>query len=177
MDNSYPYFEIIDNKKARDRYDAIYDEFNFWLKNYGIPLANVRLDEDLLFEAVVSYFADIERLKQFHKIKRVNKIKIGAYLGYWLARLRPIQILKVEKHKRSRYLMVNEAFAFDCMIASMYDKNFLTDVNPDTWNALVEQYLYYLHYRPFDQQSLELAISSISVNAPFLEKTSGTKNN
>ena len=73
--------------------------------------------------------------------------------------------------------MVNEAFAFDCMIASMYDKNFLIDVTPDLWNALVEQYLYYLHYRPFDQQSLELAISSISVNAPFLEKTSDTKNN
>jgi hypothetical protein len=174
--DSYPYSDIIDNKKARGRYDAIYDEFNFWLKNYGIPPANVRLDEDLLFEAVVSYFADIERLKQFHKIKRVNTTKVGAYLGYWLARLRLIQIIRVDKNNRVKYLLINEAFAFDCMIATMYDKNFLNDVNPNIWNSLVEQYLYYLHYRPFDQQSLELAISSIGVNAPFPEITFNKKN-
>jgi hypothetical protein len=91
--------------------------------------------------------------------------------------LRPIQILKVDKNNRVKYLLINEAFAFDCMIATMYDKNFLKDVNPNIWNSLVEQYLYYLHYRPFDQQSLELAISSIGVDAPFSQKTSDTKNN
>jgi hypothetical protein len=41
---------------------------------------------------VLGYFSDIMRLKDFHKIERVNDLKILAYETSWLLKRKPLQI-------------------------------------------------------------------------------------
>ena len=42
----------------------------------------------------MDYFADIQRLKDFHGIELANKNKIVAYEAHWILRRKPIQIVK-----------------------------------------------------------------------------------
>ena len=59
-----------------------------------------------LSHAVMDYFSDIQRLKEYQKIEHVNEIKIKAYETFWLLKRKPIQ-LKVQLEEDS-FLYVNE---------------------------------------------------------------------
>ncbi len=48
--------------------------------------------EEILHQVVMDYFADVYRLKEFHKIENTNMAKILAYEAYWILRRKPIQM-------------------------------------------------------------------------------------
>lgn len=50
----------------------------------------------LSYDAIMDYFTDVYRLKEFHKIKNINMIKIVAYEVYWILKRKPIQIRGTE---------------------------------------------------------------------------------
>ena len=66
------------------------------------------LHEMALTHAIMDYFSDIQRLKDYHHIEHVNEIKIKAYETFWLLKRKPLQLKgQVEDDK---FLYVNEKF-------------------------------------------------------------------
>lgn len=64
--------------------------------------------EMALTHAVMDYYSDIQRLKEYQKIERVNEIKIKAYETFWLLKRKPIQLMK--QLEDDKMLYVNEKF-------------------------------------------------------------------
>ncbi len=54
----------------------------------------LKTDVDLVEELVLDYFADVDRLKKFHRIDKINSIKVSAYTAYLVWMRRSIQIIK-----------------------------------------------------------------------------------
>ena len=121
------------------------------------------VDEDLLHHAVMDYFADIQRLKDFHGIELANKNKIVAYEAHWILRRKPIQIVK-ERSNDADVWYLNEAFlttliAQECL--SPYESEPLGD-SIGMMRDYLDHLLYHLKYRNVDAQSLELVIDAFS---------------
>ena len=62
------------------------------LEALGI-LDKVTINTELLGQAVLNYFEDVDRLKSFEGIERTNEDKIYGYETFWLLRDKPIQII------------------------------------------------------------------------------------
>ncbi|MCL2628220.1 MAG: hypothetical protein FWD44_05955 [Oscillospiraceae bacterium] len=112
------------------------------------------VDLRILAHVVFDYFCDISRLKDFHIIEKINKSKITSYTAFWVARRKPIQIVK-GKHDDS-VSFINEAFVTTYIVDEL--SNSITTNKTD--EHLKEQILYHLKYRQFDAQTLELMINS-----------------
>ncbi|MBF0378095.1 MAG: hypothetical protein HQK72_11515 [Desulfamplus sp.] len=67
---------------------------------------------------VVSYFDDIDRIKEYHSsIKLADKHKIAAFTAKWIVNMKPIQMGKeLIKHKDIKVL-ANELFAFYAIVS------------------------------------------------------------
>lgn len=122
---------------------------------------SVRVDTDLLGKAIIDYFADIDRLKDFEEIDKANVNKIYGYMTFWLARRSPIQIIKNVQYKDSS---VNEMVLAFILIAKMIAEKEIDYVsNSKSINVIKELHdliLYNLKYRLYTQQSMELMVTS-----------------
>ncbi len=151
------------------------EEYNIFIKSIGVDPNSVTMWMDLLFEVVLNYFADIQRLKEFHEIERVNSEKIAAYTAFWLLRIKPIQIVRLKPKERERYLLINEYCAANTLIASLFDRD-LQIFNPkellEKWNKFYENLIYTFHYRPLDPRLFGLVIVSLLTEAPYQKKKS-----
>ncbi len=126
---------------------------------------------------VINYFADIDRLKKFHNIEKVNNIKIVAYTVYWLVKNKPFQI---KKHIGDKLLNqkpflnnVNESFSIFIIISWIFDENvkYLTSQKEHSlWNNFIQDIEYYLVYRINTPQSLELALTGLLIQPISKEK-------
>ena len=119
----------------------------------------VIINTSLLGKAIVDYFEDIDRLKEFEEIDRVNVDKIYGYELFWLLRRRPIQI--IDKSLDETFLYINEKVCIAILIPKMLEEMGIdkSESNPRLRNFL--DLLYYnLKYRHYTQQSLELMIES-----------------
>jgi hypothetical protein len=121
----------------------------------------VIVNDTILRQVVIDYFADVSRLKEFHNIEFTNKIKITSYESYWVLHRKPLQyVSEPEEHKK---LFINEKFVFSSLI--MFH---LADIcNIGTHRVLqkniqdfTDTCLYFLKYRKYTAQSLELMILS-----------------
>lgn len=74
-----------------DRYKYLYDKMQDYINARGLQ-GSLNVCEGILHQAVMDYFADVYRLKEFHKIENINMTKIVAYEVYWILRRKPIQI-------------------------------------------------------------------------------------
>ncbi len=99
----------------------------------------------LLGLALIDCFEDIRRLKEFHKIKNVNGIKIVSYTAYWLLRRMPIQ----SKDVKSENAYLNEYFVLLHILnyISSDKLGFVLDRNEEGLKAFKDTLLYYLKYR------------------------------
>lgn len=66
------------------------------------------IHEMALTHAIMDYFSDIQRLKDYHHIEHVNEIKIKAYETFWLLKRKPLQLK--QQIEDDRLLYVNEKF-------------------------------------------------------------------
>lgn len=105
---------------------------------------NSYLNHPILLNCVESYFKDIDRLKQFHKMKRADGRKKAGFTLKWIVRSRPIQMYEGARIDVP-LLLANEFFAIRAAIPQL-------DV--DEWE-LSEEFgnllLYTLRYRPLDE--------------------------
>jgi len=126
----------------------------------------VRVDGRILEQAVVDYFVDSVRVKEFHKIKNTNTEKRYAYTAYWLFRRKPLQALK--NFDGCEFL--NELFITLFISSSIAaEKKISKDrrENNPTFKKFQELLFYNLKYRPVSQQSLELMIEAFFCGCDF----------
>jgi hypothetical protein len=122
----------------------------------------------LIREAILDYFSDIKRLKEFHNIERTNPAKVAAYLTYWLLRRRPIQLrsdLPEATYASSPMLLnVNEWYC-QCVILSISfstkSKGLRDASQLKRWNYFLDNLNYFLTYRHVNPQALELMILAL----------------
>lgn len=133
------------------------------------------VNELLIQDIVINYFADIDRLKKFHGIDKVNSIKIAAYTAYWYAKLRPVHTKKsidpeILNKYRKLIIKINEKVALGISFGIAFDNSIQNHSSPDT-TELYKSIVYSLAYRVTTPQALELMI-----HAHICEPSSPTLN-
>ena len=157
MDEGY-YSDLSNRHDIPSRYKAILDQMQDIIKAEGIQ-DKVQVNEDLLGKAIIDYFEDIDRLKQYEEIDRIKTSKIYAYETYWLVRRKPIQI--IGGGCEEKYLYINELACTMMIIIKMHKEANVEIRLGDEQLGEFTQLLYYnLRYRKFTQQSLELMIEA-----------------
>lgn len=141
------------------RFSTLYSRLRSFIVGAGLEDLAI-INEDLLGSAINDYFEDIDRLKSYEGIDRINTSKIYAYEAYWILRRKPIQI-KSETPTVEKWIYINELAVAMMLISKMAKE---ANVNLDSSNAEMIRFfdlLYYnLQYRDYNQKSLELMIEA-----------------
>jgi hypothetical protein len=159
--------EEFGREKIESRYEVLLSALDEFIKKMEYT-DSVFINETLLMYSLLDYFADISRVKSFHKIKRVNEIKITAYETYWLLKRKPLQI--ESKHKE--YAFVNEQFALSHIVSFLVENRnsgfeLMGSKNLDFFaNTL----FYFLKYRLYDAQTIELFLLSFKAGYLYHKK-------
>lgn len=121
-----------------------------------------------LTHAIMDYFSDIQRLKEYQKIGHINDIKIKAYETFWLLQRKPLQLK--EQLEDDRFLYVNEKFVMtrltSFLLAEDINKPIVGDDKIAFTNFLNTLY-YYLKFRKCDVQSIELMLLAFKAGSLF----------
>jgi len=161
--------QLFGKKEMENKWNTLFEEMNMFLEKQELSSA-AYVDKLLLKNALIDFYSDIKRLKDFTNIKEVNSQKTIAYTVYWLLRRKPIQInnaqAKINDLSELKGLStLNERFALQ------YILNYLSvpKVHPpilerSSDNEGLKNFcgtmLYYLIYRLHDAQSLEMILVS-----------------
>lgn len=164
MDNTEKYkdsyefiIEHFKEKRIVDRYAWLYSLMEDFIRIEQLS-DRVAISEDILNHVIIDYFVDIYRLKEFQDIEKTHDSKIYSYLGYWILRHKPIQILPDNAESE---VFINERFVAE-MIRSYLFRNpsdipILRDKQEDVDNFL-ETLLYYFKYREYSAKNIEMII-------------------
>ena len=120
---------------------------------------SIKIDMDLLKKAVIDYFVDTVRIKEFHNIPYTRTEKIYSYTAYWLLKRKPIQVTR--EFNGSPF--INETFVTAYLLNAIFtEKNIAYEkcVNKDNLHEFLVLLNYNLKYRQVSQQSLELMIKA-----------------
>ena len=141
-------------KKLEDRYEFLYKSAETFISEMGA--SRVIIDEYALLYAMFDYFADISRLKMFHKINRINEVKITSYAVYWLLKRKPLQVCEGSRENA----FINERFVLSIILncLSAEGKIPFCELGDEKISFFTEHLYYYLKFRPFDAQSIEMLI-------------------
>jgi hypothetical protein len=146
------------NDKFSKRYEAITSSMETFIDKMGYS-NNVNVNSLILCYALLDYYEDIRRLKEFHKMEHISSVKKVAYISYWLLLRKPLQI----NNEIDRELVfVNERFLL------VYILDFLSNagIHPvllderDALTTFKEDLFYFLKYRVISAQSLEMLLSA-----------------
>lgn len=160
-DNSLSYSEIVDyfgEGKVADRYRFLYDKIKEYIRERNQE-GKLIIQEGILQQMVMDYFADIYRLKEFHKIDKADIKKILAYEAYWILRRKPIQI--APGITDSRLVFANEGFVTVFLAHELLYPEEAEPLSPEEEENFLEflRHLnYHLKYRSIDKQSLEVVL-------------------
>ena len=155
------YDELIDcigEEVIESRIYQISQEMLDFLKNNDLEEV-AYIHEMALSHAIMDYFSDIQRLKDYQKIEHINDIKIKAYETFWLLKRKPIQLKK--QIEDDRMLYVNEKFLLTRLTSFMLDKDINMPIIEEKATALrnfLNTLYYYLKFRRCDAQSIELML-------------------
>jgi hypothetical protein len=132
---------------------------------------NVTVNKELLYKATLDYFVDIARLKDFHGIKHVQKIKIDAYMWHWILKRRPLQIINVLKMEN---VHINQQFVCIMLLLSCIEETHSYEEIAFSILEDFKKHLYYhLIYRLVDPQGLELMLLAFKTGINFRETLHG----
>lgn len=115
--------------------------------------------EMALTHAVMDYFSDIQRLKDYQQIEHVNEIKIKAYETFWLLKRKPIQLKG--QIQDDKFLYVNEKFLLTRLTSFMLDDEINRPIVGEksiAFKNFLNTLYYYLKFRRCDAQSIELML-------------------
>ena len=127
--------------------------------------------EMALAHAVMDYFSDIQRLKDYQKIEHVNELKIKAYETFWLLQRKPIQLR--EQLEDDRMLYVNEKFLLTRLTSFMLDDDIykpLVDEKGIAYKNFLDTLYYYLKFRRCDAQAIELMLLAFRAGATIYKE-------
>ena len=111
IENTYIKYDdlvnIIGEKVIESRIQQISQEMLDFLKSNELEEI-AYIHEMALTHAIMDYFSDIQRLKDYQQIEHVNEIKIKAYETFWLLKRKPLQLKR--QIEDDKFLYVNEKF-------------------------------------------------------------------
>lgn len=126
------------------------------------------IHEMALTHAIMDYFSDVQRLKEYQNIDHINEIKIKAYETFWLLQRKPLQLKK--QLDDDRYLYVNEKFVLtrltSFLLAEDINKPLVGEKSIAFTNFLNTLY-YYIKFRKCDAQSIELMLLAFKAGQLF----------
>jgi hypothetical protein len=124
-----------------------------------------------LQEAVLNYFSDIIRLKNFHEIEKIETRKVASYTAYWILRCRPIQLCSEPDDNaciKGRVLSwPNEAFACATLISMTYNTSKPLVDDWSKFNQFTSLLRYNMTYRLVTPQILELSLYGLDANSVY----------
>jgi len=107
----------------------------------------IYLSRKILRHSVVSYFRDLDRMKDFHKINFADQHKRAAFTMLWIVRTHPVQ-LHTDANMSEALLVINEYFAVHAGIAHL-------NITPsDISKKYLRNLVYNLHFRPVSGELL-----------------------
>lgn len=162
IENTYAnYDDLVDHfteEKIRNRIEQVYGEMQEFLRIYDLEEV-AYINRMALDHAVMDYYSDIKRLKDYQRIERVNEIKIKAYETFWLLKRKPLQLLA--QIEDDRYLYVNEKFLLVRLVSFMLGDRIrdpFVDEKGKAFRNYLDTLYYYLKFRRCDPQSIELML-------------------
>lgn len=160
-------YRFADEQKVKDRIECLIALAEHLIESQDLK-EYAQVNDDLITYAVIDYFADIERLKEFHNIDKTQPEKVGAYTAYWIARRKPIQIIKkldadflADNHSP---VWINEWFALNVLFAFSYQADVILGrlaEEEKKFNQFLDTLHYNFSYRQYTPQSLELALLAL----------------
>jgi hypothetical protein len=132
------------------------------------------ISDELIEEAIIDYFADLARLKDFHSIEKAQPQKVAAYTSYWIFRRKPIQTIRPIKDDLlisfPNIKFINEIFAYTLLINLVFDERRRLNEPNSRYGIFRDLILYNYIYRQLNSQILELVIVALSTdpNREFL---------
>lgn len=145
--------------------DIILERASYWyqmaekvIESLGLN-GKAYINRRLLIHKLTNYFADIDRLKDFHAIERANKIKIFSYGVFWLLRNSPIQI-KDENVPGSK-LFINETLAALVLIVEFLPEKYSDKIRC----CYLEDLRYFFKYRIYTAQTIESQVTALLMGA------------
>jgi len=163
------YTEVIKKfteERIRKRYNRLLDSAQEFINKMSYS-NHVVCNETMLMLAVLGYYSDIMRLKNFHQIDRTNDIKILAYETAWLLKRRPLQIKDSNDQK---YAFCNEQFAYSQITHWFEKEDGQVGINALANDDLIffsNTLFYHLKYRNYEPQTLELMLLSFMAGRKY----------
>lgn len=152
---------------VQSRIDQILEEMKLFLTTYGFD-DDVRIDLPSLTHAVMDYFSDIQRLKNYQKIEHVNSAKIKAYETFWILKRHPLSV--VCDTDDDKYTFINEKFLVMRLSSYLMGDNIdkpIVGNNRAVFDNFLGVLLYHLKYRDCSAQAMELMILSFEAGKIF----------
>jgi hypothetical protein len=183
LDETYSYIlehykriGIDGEEKIRNRFLFLYNASKDWIDLHRVG-EYVGWSTTIIDSIIIDYFADIVRLKEFHKLKITNNIKVAAYTTYWVNRRKPLFYKKepsIEDREKNYFLNdVNEWFCLHLMLSMVYDDRIQLDIAEEDHSSYLEflnALQYNFIYRNITPHMLELALLGLrgtSTNPKF----------
>ena len=156
--------EIIDafgKDEIEKHFESLFKDLEKYVEVNNLD-GRVEINRVLLGTAVIDYFYDILRIKTLHKyIEKVNSEKVIAYTSYWLLQRKPLIFIPEKCEINEDLSTVNERFILqyitDYLSERVRKKHIVMREEKGVQN-FVKSLLYYLFYRKYDAQSLEMII-------------------
>lgn len=140
--------------RFQKRFEALKSDMQHYIDKSGFS-TKVTINNLVLGCALLDYFEDIRRLKEFHQIPHVNSIKIMSYLSYWLLRRKPLQILEPDINT----VYANERFVLSLILEFLGDDYDSVLMRPEKGiDVFIESLLYYFKYRQYNAQDIEMIV-------------------
>lgn len=168
---NYDYEEIVNHfgkEKIENRFNTLEEYLNIFIERSKFKDC-VKLSYVLLGQAIIDYFADIYRLKDFHDIDKANYVKIHAYSAYWILRRKPIQIMD-ENPEDVDLAFVNEDFVASYLLQYLRGNNLGVVIKQDDrleYDEFMKNLKYVLRYRTVTPQMIETILESYAAGRIF----------
>lgn len=151
--------------KFTERFEELKKTANEFIEEAGYG-GHVECNERILLNVLLDYWADIFRLKDFHKIEKARTEKVFSYLIAWIIKRKPLQFIHYTKDEKD--IFVNERFALflllnECLLSG--EKKFVTAESQKQLCTYIEMVLYYFKYRECNPQVIELMIESFKMGS------------
>lgn len=162
IENTYVKYDqliaVVGEEVIQKCIEQISQEMLEFLKEYRLEEV-AYIHEMALIHAIMDYFSDVQRLKDYQKIDHVNEIKIKAYETFWPLKRKPLQLKK--QLEDDRFLYVNEKFLLTRLTSFMLEDNInmpLIGNKQAAFKNFLDTLYYYLKFRKCDAQSMELML-------------------
>lgn len=168
------YGSLIDKvglNKIEERYNKIEGIFQSFLKNAELE-SIFYLNKRILLIAILDFFSDILRLREYHSIKEINEIKMKAYETSWILRRKPIQVRPESLAGLPENDYINEQAVFDYLTSYLLDGQKIESAEIyEEMTGFFDTLYYYLRFRDCEPRALEMALHAFQVGVCFGKKT------